>query len=570
MTLLIPDAALDERLAIVGTSGSGKTYGAKGLAERLLASTARVCIGDPLGVWWGLKSSADGSGPGFPVTIFGAPHGDKRKPQPDVPITEHAGAAVAEIVAESAGSTILDLSDLPSGAARRRFMTAFMERLYERNREPLHLILDEADLWAPQRPGPDQLTLFSRVDEIVRRGRVRGFIPWLITQRPAVLHKDVLSQADILFAFKLTSSQDRAALGAWIEGQADKAQERRFLAELPKLQKGTGQAMVWDPGRGVLDLMQFPRIKTFDSSRTPKRGEHLPVPKVMAAINVEAARARLATAIKEAEENDPKALKARIAELERVKASQIPTVDHAAIDRARAEGVRSAVDDAKKLLAGSVGAITRELHDLELQITRLADWMATAPQIAPNYSQPIPQDKPGEGSRTVDLPISRQRKAAIAPGTAMSKAERRILTALAQYPQGRSKVQVAVLAGYAVDGGGFNNALGSLRSQQRIFGAPERLEITPAGLKALGAYDPLPTGRALLAYWLSQLDKAPRLILEALANAYPRSMTKDQLAAATGYEASGGGFNNALGRLRTLELINRGAEIRASETLFGA
>jgi len=34
--------------------------------------------------------------------------------------------------------------------------------------------------------------------EVVRRGRVRGFIPWLITQRPAVVHKDVLSQADIL------------------------------------------------------------------------------------------------------------------------------------------------------------------------------------------------------------------------------------------------------------------------------------------------------------------------------------------------------------------------------------
>jgi hypothetical protein len=40
--------------------------------------------------------------------------------------------------------------------------------------------------------------------------------------------------------------------------------------------------------------------------------------------------------------------------------------------------------------------------------------------------------------------------------------ERRILTALAQYP-GRSKAQVAVLAGYALNGGGFNNYLGALR-----------------------------------------------------------------------------------------------------------
>jgi len=40
--------------------------------------------------------------------------------------------------------------------------------------------------------------------------------------RPAVAHKDVLSQADILIAMKLTASQDRDAIGGWIESQADR------------------------------------------------------------------------------------------------------------------------------------------------------------------------------------------------------------------------------------------------------------------------------------------------------------------------------------------------------------
>ena len=44
-------SALDVRLAIVGTSGSGKTYAAKGLVERLMSGGARVCVVDPLGVW---------------------------------------------------------------------------------------------------------------------------------------------------------------------------------------------------------------------------------------------------------------------------------------------------------------------------------------------------------------------------------------------------------------------------------------------------------------------------------------------------------------------------------------
>jgi len=48
---VLPVSALDERLAIVGTSGSGKTYAAKGLLERVMAGGGRVCVVDPLGVW---------------------------------------------------------------------------------------------------------------------------------------------------------------------------------------------------------------------------------------------------------------------------------------------------------------------------------------------------------------------------------------------------------------------------------------------------------------------------------------------------------------------------------------
>ena len=40
--------ALDDRIAIVGTAGSGKTYAAKGFVERLLEAGARVSVVDPL------------------------------------------------------------------------------------------------------------------------------------------------------------------------------------------------------------------------------------------------------------------------------------------------------------------------------------------------------------------------------------------------------------------------------------------------------------------------------------------------------------------------------------------
>jgi DNA helicase HerA-like ATPase len=97
-------------------------------------------------------------------------------------------------------SCIVSLADFKSAAAERRFMLDFLAALYRHaSGEPVHLVFDEADLWAPQvildRDG-DAAKLLGQMQTIVRRGRVKGFIPWLITQRPAEISKGVLSQAD--------------------------------------------------------------------------------------------------------------------------------------------------------------------------------------------------------------------------------------------------------------------------------------------------------------------------------------------------------------------------------------
>jgi DNA helicase HerA-like ATPase len=134
----VPAEALDDRIAIVGTAGSGKTYAAKGFVERLLDSGARVTIIDPLGVWWGLRASADGTAPGYPVIVFGGRHAD-------VPIAAAMGAALGRLIAREAFASVVDLSELGSNATRRRFMAAFCEALYESNEQPLHLVLDDVN-----------------------------------------------------------------------------------------------------------------------------------------------------------------------------------------------------------------------------------------------------------------------------------------------------------------------------------------------------------------------------------------------------------------------------------------
>ena len=139
---------------------------------------------------------------------------------------------------------------------------------------------------------------------------------------------------------------------------------------------------------------------------------------------------------------------------------------------------------------------------------------------------------------------------------------------MAQYPDGRTINQVAILAGYAVGTGGFNNAIGSLRSSGFIHGGREHLQITNDGLAAQGPVDPLPTGQALIDYWMRKLGKAEQAAFSVLVEIYPAEIDRDTLAAQAGYTPGTGGINNAISRLRTLELAIGRAHLKANDTLF--
>lgn len=142
-TFPLPLEAVTETFAILAKRGSGKTSTAVVLAEEMLGAGQHVIVVDPPGVWWGLRADRDGTAGGLPVIIIGGDHAD-------LPLTDTAGAALARLLVEERQSAVLDLSEL-SKSASRRLIPDFLETLYRVNREPLHLILDEADLLAPQR-----------------------------------------------------------------------------------------------------------------------------------------------------------------------------------------------------------------------------------------------------------------------------------------------------------------------------------------------------------------------------------------------------------------------------------
>lgn len=547
----IPDAALSQHIAILGKTGSGKTYAAKGVAERILSEGGRVCVIDPTGAWHGLRSSATGKSGGFPVVIFGGEHAD-------LPLGGAHGEAIAEIIGTSSDPAILDTSLMRVGE-RTRFFADFADALVRKNKGPLHLIIDEAHLFAPQGKvnDPQSGAMLHAANNLVSLGRSRGLRIILITQRPAKLHKDSLTQVETLVALRLIAPQDRAAVEAWIKDNADEKQGREIIASLATLK--TGQGWVWAPEIGILDRVSFPKIKTFDSSQAPDGSDAGDGP-VLAKIDREAIQKRLEIVAADAVANDPVRLKAEIAKLKRDVATK-PTavVDDAALAdaerRGYERGFREGAAAAKAVLEPKADAIMVAVHDLRTVI---------APK--PKYRPPDMRPALAQPAR-----LSRQPSANghARPGTALPRAERRILAALAQYPGGRTKNQVAILTGYAVNGGGFNNAISSLRTSGFLIGSGDNLDITDPGIEALGHFDPLPTGDALLAHWLGQLGKAEREALRVLVGAWPKAMSKEEVAAQAGYAPDGGGFNNAVSRLRTLELVAGRGELKASDALFG-
>lgn len=135
--------AATKTLGIFGKKGSGKTWTAAVWVEQLLANKIPVVVLDPVGRWWDLGLSADGRAPGFPIAIFGGLRGQ-------VELRSDMGAAIARYVASKHVPTVVDLS-YESKTTWRRVVAEFCEELFRINQAPVHVILEEAPEFIPQR-----------------------------------------------------------------------------------------------------------------------------------------------------------------------------------------------------------------------------------------------------------------------------------------------------------------------------------------------------------------------------------------------------------------------------------
>jgi hypothetical protein len=552
-TLTLPLKAVTGKHALLGSSGAGKSNAGVVLAEAMYDAGLIFVAIDPKGDWWGLRYGANTRTPGLEIPIFGGLHSDD-----GLELHPESGSFIASLIVERRLRCVLDLSEMTKGE-QTRFLADFAERLFRlKNSErfPLHLFLDEVDEYLPQKVIKSEgnaarcLGVWSR---IVKQGRNRGIGITLMSQRSAVVNKDVLTQTETLIALRTTAPQDRAAIRAWVEHHA---LGRDLVNALPELENG--EAWVWSPhAYKLMANIQFARRRTFDSGATPELGEELEPPGRLADVDIAVIKEQMAETVEKATANDPKTLKRKIADLERQLAER-PAAEPQVLE-VEVPFIPRDVLKAITTIGTAGDQLMSEIAVLNLAIADAAVALADRPGGANQRSAP-PVKAPAAAPAAAPAP--RPARTPAGPSDAsLSGPQRKLLTVLAVYGP-RTKRQLAMQAGYSAKGGGFNNPLSSLRTLGYI--SPKGVEpivIFDAGLDALGEYDPLPTGQALIDHWMGLLSGPEKKILLPVIKAHPATLTKDELADAAGYDPAGGGFNNPLSRLRSLELVTKGTPI---------
>lgn len=157
--------------------------------------------------------------------------------------------------------------------------------------------------------------------------------------------------------------------------------------------------------------------------------------------------------------------------------------------------------------------------------------------------------------------------------TGLGRCERAILEALAvRRPNRLTRSQLALISGYSGESGGFANALAKLRSAHLIeTGSDGLTRLTDVGEGQVQHVTTPRTPADVYRHWQAQLGKCERELMRVLVEAFPNSVTRDELAKRSNYSAESGGFANALAKLRTLTLaVNDAGGICASEEIGGA
>jgi uncharacterized protein len=555
--LSLPADAATQKIAFIGRTGSGKTYGAGVMVEKMLLAGIQVVILDPVGVWYGLRMPAHVSFPGFAIPVFGGLHGD-------IPLESTAGALVADLVVDKGMALVLDVSQFESDADKARFARAFADRFFflkKSSPSPVHLVIEECQEFIPQEPRGDETHMLHAFTRMWKLGRNFGIGGSLITQRPQEVSKKVLNQTELLFAFQMTGSHERKAIKEWA---GDKGVERDLVDELPGL--AVGSCFAWSPQwLRFNDRITFREKMTVNTSSTPTSGERVKSRSVTP-VDLHEISEQMKATVERAKDNDPKELKAKIRDLQGQLASapsKMVVRDVRILDKDDVTLLSSTLSRLQEI-ASKLPAMQRDIADSMHVFADLGKRIERArtdipPVQIPSTKSPVDRKREelrGSGQNIVADAVRVVLKG-ISDG-ALTPPLQKILAVVWMLGARRltpNREMVARWLDLHPNGGTYNTNLGHLRREGYIDGFTF-LE------KAADTFIVLPTGFDAA---LHPLDDGQRRIMEFLRDNEGKTFTREGLAEGLVLHPNGGTYNTNLGRLRCMGLIPERGEIYLTE-----
>ncbi|MDQ2052723.1 DUF87 domain-containing protein [Natronolimnohabitans sp. A-GB9] len=233
---------------VTGKSGSGKSNTASVIAEELLEAGYPLLIVDTDGEYYGLKEE-------YEMLHAGADE------ECDIQIGPEHAEQMATLALEENVPIILDVSGYLDEDEADELLREVARQLFVKEKKlkkPFLLVVEEVHEYIPEGGGVGETG--NLLIKISKRGRKHGLGILGISQRPADVKKDFITQANWLVWHRLTWDNDTKVVGRIID-----TEYAELVSDLDD-----GQAFVQTDWTDVdVRKVQFRRKRTFDAGATP-------------------------------------------------------------------------------------------------------------------------------------------------------------------------------------------------------------------------------------------------------------------------------------------------------------
>jgi hypothetical protein len=232
---------------VTGKSGSGKSNTASVLVENLLANNFPVLVVDTDGEYYGLKEE-------FELLHAGADE------ECDIQVSPEHAEKIASLALEGNVPIILDVSGYLDDDVAKELLLSVARHLFAKEKKlkkPFLMLVEEVHEYIPEGGGLDETG--KMLIKIGKRGRKHGLGIVGISQRPADVKKDFITQCDWLVWHRLTWNNDTNVVSRIIDAEHASAVE----------DLGDGEAFLMTDWSESVRRVQFHRKRTFDAGATP-------------------------------------------------------------------------------------------------------------------------------------------------------------------------------------------------------------------------------------------------------------------------------------------------------------